>query len=266
MTGEVVDPVTGWVTSQRPQPGKPFVRVPRRVPSPAGPCAFCAETASLAAPVFVRENRWQPFAAPSRADLVISARHVIGAEDLTSVEHLALVEALADLDAQHARDFAFTRCFCNVGVGAASSQPHLHAQVVSHAISSPNRLHVDTTRATLERDYAAAAARGLVLEGSATTRVYVAPAPLRTGEIRVQAASLETLSDALRDVLVRLARTVGSLDYNLFFHFRGSRPFAQVLAVVDQAPGVYPLLDGLCVVSVPPEEWAERLRSTSVAR
>lgn len=204
---------------------------------------FCPEGG-----VSVRPNKWLALGPKSRADLVVAGRHIATIDEFIGDEARGFFRVLKEVYEEHEKGgWAWTLLMMNVGVGAGASQAHLHAQVSSSM--EPTRWGPgDYSREALDKDDRWADNEGLVISGG-RVRVYVAPAPVRTGEIRIRAEEITEMADELVVVSRALSVAFGEVAYNVFFGFTDEECVARVVPVLG-ATGSYALGVGVEVMPV----------------
>ncbi len=209
----------------------------------------------------VMSNRWPPFGEDCELDLIIWNTHTTSLSELSVEQATDLLSVVFSRYEDHRTRTAHVIAFLSVGVQALASQPHLHAQVSSLPQQLSDR-RVYSDEALLE-DFLAAQAEDTVV-GESDTLVYVAPSPLRAGEVRIVA---RTVSDVARHLLASLSAVesvFGPLAYSVVFASSERFRVAHLLPVVYGGPGVYETVLGVHRPVMPVAHQAALLRPAYV--
>ena len=270
-----VDRLTGVYSVHPDMSGKPFPTAARNIPDVGAECALCRlvqepldenfeiEDEGSKRPVLrddhyarTTTNRWSPVESVGRADLIVLARHAEGLGELDESEMCAFLSHIFDMAHQH-QGYAGTLMTTAVGRGAGSSQPHLHGQVVSTGVVSPQAWVIDVSAASLDDDIAAATTHSLLVRRGSEFSTYVPYAPAYAGEVRIVAGSLAGLTRGLKELVDLIETRIGALDYRVVFH-RGDRYVAQLVLQFSR-PGLHSDILGLTVISAPVDRLAAKL-------
>lgn len=277
MTSEVrSDPLTGVRSVHPDMSAKPFPRAVRHLPAVPGACALCrlaSEELNEKSQILddgawrdvslddehvrTTSNRWSPVERAGRADLIVVKRHVNGIEELRRLELSSVLSQIYEVADRFHQGFAKTLRTISVGQSVGSSQPHLHAQVVSTSIESASAWEFDLSKEALAKDAEAAEAAGLVISRE-DALVYAPYAPSYAGELRIVAKDFPELVGGVERLFGAVATLIGPLDYRVVLH-RGADLVAQVVLQFT-TPGLHADVLGLTIIPVSPQRLAEQLR------
>lgn len=265
------DPVTGILTSHASQLGKPFPTLARDVPEPPGPCRFCQLVAGETPDrpldhsipgVLLAPNRWSPLGEYADARLVIAGRHTESVEELLVEEWEPLCGVLVEAARRHRRAHRPGLASVNVGRYAGASQPHLHGQDV--AIDHPAVPFRPLSPEHVATDVRLAREAGTVLIEDARAVVYAPWAPTRAGELRVVSPDATRLAREVHHAVTAVSARCGPRSYNLTIDDAGPALLARLVSRFD-LDALYPSALGFTVVTVPVEEFVERVRPAYIA-